>query len=84
MQLQDVTKGTLTRLTSGHKNLLKEQVRIRSEFSNVNKELTSKMSENMVALNYEKRIIKEAEKQLSSMSEIIATTLGEEDIYLVL
>ena len=74
--LNDVTKGTLDRLTSGHKNLIEEQVRIRSEFGNVNKDLTSKMQENMVALNHEKRIIKEAEKQLSSMTEAIATTLG--------
>ena len=75
--LNDVTKGTLNRLTSGHRGLIKEQVRIRNEFGNVNKDLTAKMNENMVALEYEKRIIKEAEQQLSSMTEAIATTLGK-------
>ncbi|CAB3999667.1 Hypothetical predicted protein [Paramuricea clavata] len=74
--LNGVTKGTLNRLTSGHRDLIKEQVRIRNEFGNVNKDLTAKMNENMVALDYEKRIIKEAEQQLSSMTEAIATTLG--------
>ena len=63
---------------TGHKDLIQEQVRIRSEFGNVNKELTSKMTENMAALNYEKKIIKEAEQQLSSMSNAIASTLGKE------
>ena len=75
--LNDATKGTLDTLTSGHKDLIEEQVRIRSEFGNVNKELTTKISENMVALDFEKRIIKEAEQQLSSMAEAIATTLGK-------
>ena len=74
--LEDVTKGTLNRLTSGHKDLIQEQVRIRNEFGDVNKELTTKMNENVVALDYEKRIIKEAEKQLSSMTAAIANTLG--------
>ena len=65
---------------TGHKDLIQEQVRIRSEFGNVNKELTSKMTENMAALNYEKKIIKEAEQQLSSMSNAIASTLGRNSI----
>jgi phosphopantetheine adenylyltransferase len=75
--LNAATKGTLDTLTSGHKDLIEEQVRIRSEFGNVNKELSTKISENMVALDFEKRIIKEAEQQLSSMAEAIATTLGK-------
>ena len=75
--MKDVTEGTLNRLTSGHKDLIQEQVKIRSEFGNVNKELATKMNDNMVALNHEKRIIKEAERQLSSMTEAIATTLGK-------
>ena len=78
--LNDATKGTLDRLTSGHKDLIEEQVRIRNEFGNVNKELTTKISENMVALDFEKRIIKEAEHQLSSMAEAIATTLGKRNL----
>lgn len=73
--LKDATKETLVRLTSGHENLIQEQVRIRSEFNDVNKELTNKMTDNVVALNYEKRIIKEAEEQLTSMSQAIASTL---------
>ena len=76
--MKDVTEGTLDRLTSGHKDLIQEQVKIRSEFGNVNKELATKMNENMVALNYEKKVIKEAEQQLSSMTEAIATTLGKQ------
>ena len=76
--MEDATKGTLDRLTSGHKDLIQEQVRIRNEFGNVNKELTAKISENMVALDFEKRIIKEAEQQLSFMASTIATTLGKE------
>lgn len=43
----------------------------------MNKELTTKIKENVVALDYEKRIIKEAEKQLSSMTESIANALGK-------
>ncbi|XP_028399908.1 protein brambleberry-like [Dendronephthya gigantea] len=73
--LNQATKGTLDRLTSGHKDLIQEQVKIRSEFGNVNKELTTKIKENVVALDYEKRVIKEAEKQLSSMTEAIANAL---------
>ena len=34
----------------------------------------------MVALDFEKRIIKEAEHQLSSMAEAIATTLGKRNL----
>lgn len=78
--MDEATKGTMDRLTSGHRDLIQEQVRIRSEFGNVNKELTTKINENMVALDYEKRIIKEAEQQISTMSEAIATTLGKRSV----
>jgi hypothetical protein len=43
----------------------------------VNNELTAKINENMAALDFEKRIIKEAEQQLSFMASAIATTLGK-------
>lgn len=78
--MDEATKGTMDRLTSGHRDLIQEQVRIRSEFGNVNKELMTKINENMVALDYEKRIIKEAEQQISTMSEAIATTLGKRSV----
>ena len=69
----------MNRLTSGHRDLIKEQVKIRNDFGQVSSELTTKLKDNMAALDYEKRVIQEAEKQLSSMTYKISSMFGTEN-----